>query len=78
MTSLPREAHIIDCSSCRGDANGIAWPALACHDGSLRFHARMCEAAPMHSQPNVRIASPPATREDLTRSPAATNITKSP
>ena len=78
MTSLPRDAHIIDCSSCRGDAYGIARPALACNDGSLRFHARTCEAAPVHSQPIARMTPPSSTREDLVRSPAATTITKSP
>ena len=78
MTSLPRAALIIDCGSCRGTAYGIAWPALLCHDGILYFGARRCEAPPVHSQPIVRMALPPATREDLARSRAATIITKSP
>jgi len=78
MTSLPQATHLIDCRSCRGGANGIAQPALRCHDGTLHLDARMCEAAPVHSLSIARIASPPLTREDLARSPAATTITKSP
>jgi hypothetical protein len=78
MTSLPRTAHIINCSSCGGDAYDIAWPALLCQDGILHLGARMCEAAPVDSQSIARIASPPSTRRDIARSPAATTMTKSP
>ena len=78
MTSLHRAAFIIDCGSCRGTAYGIARPALHCHDGILYFGDRRCQAPPVYSLPIVRIASPPAPREDLARSRAATTITKSP
>ena len=78
MTSLPLAALIIDCRSCRGATYGIAPPTLRCYNGTLHFDARMCEAAPVHSQPMVRVASPPSTREDLARSPVAATITKSP
>jgi hypothetical protein len=78
MSSLPRAEHLIDCMSCRGGANGIARPALRYHDGTPHLDARMCEAASVQSQSIVRIGSPPSTRGDLARFPAAKNITKSP
>jgi len=78
VTSLHRIALIINCGSCRGTAYGVALPTLSCHDGIRHFGERRCKAPPVHSLPIVRIASPPATREDLARSRAATTITKSP
>ena len=78
MTSLPRAEHLIDCRSCRGGANGIARPALRCHDGTLHLDARMCEAASVQSESIARIASQAWTPGHLARSPAATTITKSP
>ena len=78
MTSLARAARIIVCTSCCAATYGIERPALLRHDGIPHPGARMCEAPPVHYQPIVRLASPPATREDLARSPPATNITKSP
>ena len=78
MTSLPRAARLIDCRSCRRGANGIARPALRCHDGTLHLDARMCEAASVQSQSIARKASPASILEHLARSPAATTITKSP
>jgi hypothetical protein len=78
MTSFHRATLIIHCGSCRGSAYGVAWPALRCHDAMLHLGARSCKAAPVQSQPIVRIELPPTTRENRSRSYPATTIIKSP
>jgi hypothetical protein len=78
MTSPSRSAHLIDCRSCRADAYGIAWPALRSHDGTLTNYARICEGTPIHSRLIAAIPSLLSFRRDITRSPAATIVTKSP